>query len=327
MAGRILVVVWILVAAAIIPMIVGGSGETGPHAALRYLLHVGYVLALLWFLARKAPDIDSLPEIEAQLLPRRPYGAWIPVWALSLVLLLALLWDDGADVVLLLLMVATVWLLVAWCRQIRLRAVLQAVALALIAYSAALPAARNGMIQQSTLILLAALAAPMYVVGGQLVSRTRLGGARLLEGRYKQALWGLLRGCLLFVPLGLINAADGSPGPEIDWVTEWWMPLSLPWFSGIAEEIWFRLFMVSLCFFLLRPALRGEPLPAIVGAALFSSIIFGLGHGRELETFLTTGLLYGVPMAAVFVRRDWEHAVGAHYMINMIPWLMAFLRG
>jgi hypothetical protein len=27
-------------------------------------------------------------------------------------------------------------------------------------------------------------------------------------------------------------------------------------------------------------------------------------------------------MAVVFARRDWEHAVGAHYMINMVPWLM-----
>jgi hypothetical protein len=30
-------------------------------------------------------------------------------------------------------------------------------------------------------------------------------------------------------------------------------------------------------------------------------------------------------MAVAFARRDWEHAVGAHYMINMIPWLMVFL--
>jgi hypothetical protein len=30
-------------------------------------------------------------------------------------------------------------------------------------------------------------------------------------------------------------------------------------------------------------------------------------------------------MAAVFARRDWEHAVGAHYMVDMIPWVMAFL--
>ena len=38
-----------------------------------------------------------------------------------------------------------------------------------------------------------------------------------------------------------------------------------------------------------------------------------------------TGLLYGVSFAAVFVRRDWEHAVEAHYMVDMIPMLIVFL--
>jgi hypothetical protein len=27
----------------------------------------------------------------------------------------------------------------------------------------------------------------------------------------------------------------------------------------------------------------------------------------------------------VFARRDWEHAVGAHYMVNMIPLVIVFL--
>jgi membrane protease YdiL (CAAX protease family) len=58
---------------------------------------------------------------------------------------------------------------------------------------------------------------------------------------------------------------------------------------------------------------------------IFSGVLFGVGHGLDLDTFLTTGLLYGVPLAAVFAMRDWEHAVGAHYMINMIPTLAVFL--
>jgi hypothetical protein len=31
-------------------------------------------------------------------------------------------------------------------------------------------------------------------------------------------------------------------------------------------------------------------------------------------------------MAVVFVSRDWEYAVGAHYMVNMIPWVLVFLK-
>jgi hypothetical protein len=103
------------------------------------------------------------------------------------------------------------------------------------------------------------------------------------------------------------------------------MPISLPWFSGIAEEAWFRLLLVSLVYFLLRPAFREQPAIAVLLAVLFSGITFGLGHGRSIERLLTTGLLYGVPMAVVFAKRDFEHAIGAHYMINMIPWAMAFL--
>jgi hypothetical protein len=65
---------------------------------------------------------------------------------------------------------------------------------------------------------------------------------------------------------------------------------------------------------------------AVVATVLFSGNTFGMWHGFTLERFLVTGLLYGVPMAAIFARRDWEHAVGAHYMVNMIPWLMVFRR-
>ena len=66
------------------------------------------------------------------------------------------------------------------------------------------------------------------------------------------------------------------------------MPFSLSWFSGITEEAWFRLYLVSLCYWLLRPAFRKRPATAVVCAVLFSAITFGLGHGRTLDHFLTT---------------------------------------
>lgn len=103
------------------------------------------------------------------------------------------------------------------------------------------------------------------------------------------------------------------------------MPFTLSLFSGIVEETWFRLLLLSLCYFLLRPAFPRGPAVPIIIAVLFSAITFGLGHDLTVEGFLVTGLLFGLPMAAVFARRDFEHAAGAHYMINMIPSLMVFL--
>lgn len=70
-----------------------------------------------------------------------------------------------------------------------------------------------------------------------------------------------------------------------------------------------------------------RPAIPLICAALFSVITFGLGHGGTFQArVLETGLLYGGSMAVVFARRDYEHAVGAHYMINMIPTLMVFLK-
>ena len=324
MARRILVVAWIVAAGAVGWMLIGGVRESEAYAAVRHLLHLGYAVALLWFLWRGEPRPGELPELDPPLLPRTPYGAWIPVVVMGLLLGLAVLSDDGEDLLMLSLMLASIWTLVAWWRRIRLRAVIQGVTLAGVACLAGMPAASHGLISWRAIMLLSVLAAPMYVAGGLLVEHTRLGEVRLAAGRYAEAGLGFLRGCLLFVPLGLVNAADGGPGDDIGWVTEWWMPFSLPWFSGIAEEIWFRLFLIGLAYFFLRPATEGGSVPAIVAAVLFGSIVFGLGHGRDLATFVTTGFLYGVPMAAVFVRRDWEHAVGAHYMVNLVSWIMVY---
>jgi len=77
---------------------------------------------------------------------------------------------------------------------------------------------------------------------------------------------------------------------------------------------------------MMRPAFNKFPAIAVVLSVLFSAIIFGLGHsGSLMDRFLTTGMLYGIPLAVIYAKRDWEHAVGAHYMINFISWIMVFL--
>lgn len=233
--------------------------------------------------------------------------------------------DYGTGLLLLSLVIAAIWSLVAWRREVRLRSIIQGLAIALVAGAGGRLMLENGLVSETAFWLLLVLAPLMYVAGGLLIDRTGLGEIQLLAGRYAKALWSLFTGALLFVPLGLMNATTGSPGMDITWVTEWWMVPSLPLFSGITEETLYRLMLVGLCYALLRPVLPKSPVPAIIAAILFSGITFGLGHGRTLEVFLTTGLLYGVPLAATFVRRDWEHTVGAHYIINMIPWTMVFL--
>ncbi len=321
----VLIVLWLVTAVTFVTMLWQDVRHTSRFSAARYTLHAGYVVALLWYLSRSGPSISQLPELRPLAFPRWRYGPWIPVLGIALMLALTAIFDDGADILMLLMIVATVWIIVAWRREIGLRSVIQGVMVAAIALAAGLPMIKNGFIGETALYFLSILAAPMYIAGGLLINRTSLGGIQLLAKRYLPALRSFLWGCLLFVPLGLANAAGGSPGSNVTWVSEWWMPFSLPWFSGIAEETWFRLLLVGLCYLMLRPAFRKRPALAVLAAVLLSGTTFGLWHGRTLERFLTTGLIYGVPMTVIFVRRDWEHSVGAHYVVNMIPWVMAFL--
>jgi len=315
---------WLVSTIAIIIMLWFDVRDTGQFRVARNILNVGYVAALLWYLARSGSSISQLPKIRPFVFPRWKYAPWIPVLGLILIFGLTTISDDGVFIMMLLMIIATVWILLVWRREIKLRTVIQAIAVALFAYLGSLPLL-NGFFSETMFYLLLILVAPMYIAGGLLVTRTGLGGVQLWYKRYRHVLRSFLFGCLLFVPLGLFNAAGGSPGSSITWMNELWMPLWLAKFPAITEETWFRLFLVGISYFLLRPAFPTRPALPILGAVLFSGITFGLGHDRTLERFLTTGLLYGLPMAVAFARRDWEHAVGAHYMINMIPWLMVFL--
>ena len=321
--GIALITMWLLTTVSLVVMLFNGVRNTDRFQVERYILQIAYVAALIWYIVRTGTSAKQLPDLSSLLLPKLRIGKLIPVIIIALLLVAELF---GQGIVFPLLMLATIWILIVWRREIGLSPILLGLVVALIAFLGGLPFWENQFVGKSVFIVFLVFLIPMFVAGGLLSKRTGLGGSQLFAGHYSKGLWSFLFGCLLFVPFGLLNAAGGSPGTEITWVTHWWMPLSLPWFSGISEEVLYRLFLVTLCYFMMRPAFNKLPTIAIVLSVLFSVIIFGLGHGGSLmDRILTTGLLYGLPMAVIYVKRDWEHAVGAHYMINFIPWIMVFL--
>ncbi len=318
-----LITMWLLTTVSLVVMLFIGVRYTDQFRTERYILHVAYVLALFWYLIRTGSSVKQLPDLSPLILPKLRIGKLIPVIVIALLLVAEF---SGQGIVLLLLMLATIWIMVVWRREIELSPILIGLVITAIAFLGGLPFWQNQFVRQTVFIGLLVFIMPMFVAGDLLHKRTGLGGSQLYLRQYGKAMWSFLLGCLLFVPFGLLNAATGSPGSGITWVTHWWLPFSLPWFSGIAEEARYRLLLVTLCYFMLRPAFNKVPAIAIVFSVLFSGIVFGLGHGGNLmDRFLTTGLLYGLPMAVTYARRDWEHAVGAHYMINFIPWIMVFL--
>ena len=303
-----LIILWLVTTTSMTVMLLHGAQGTS-FSTTRHILQAIYVGALLWYLARTGPSVTQLSEPGVQVPSQMKIGTRLAVLGIALLFVLNIVSDSGRDLLILLSLIASVVILFIWRRDIRLGLVIQGFAVAIFAYLAGSQWVELGVLSKSWNSTLSAFTVPFYIAGGLLLKRTRLGGIKLLNGQYWEALKSVCVGGLLFIPLGLINAL-GDSTVELTAVSKWWMPLWLPWWSGINEETWFRLFLVGLTYFLLRPAFCKPPSLAIVAAVLFSGITFGVSHDRTLEQLLTTGLLYGVPFAAVFSKRDWGGFAG-----------------
>ncbi len=314
-----MVIMWLVTTITMTVILINDHAGTNlPNGTLQ-TLHAVYVVVLLWYLVRTGPALNQLPGGHVPVKRWPKIGAWLTV--LGMVMLYLLDFDFG--LLILLSLIAFVPILLVWGRDLSLRLIIQAFALALFVYLAGSQWVKPGSLSKSWNSTLSVFTILFYISGGLLLKRTNLGRVQLLNGQYVSALKSVCAGSLLFVPLGLIDVL-GDPILDLSVIQEWWMPLLLPWWSGISEETWYRLFLVGLVYFMLRPAFHKYPVVAVVAAVLFSGIVFGVGHGLTAYHFWTTGMLFGVPFAAIFVTRDWEHAVGAHYMVNMIPALVAF---
>jgi hypothetical protein len=318
-----LVIVWLATTITTIVILINGQAESNRSIAICQMLHVLYVVVLLWYLARTGPSFNQLPEGRVPVKLLSKIGAWLAVLGVAIFFLLTFFSANDVGPLILFSLIAFVPILLAWGKDLSFRLVLQGFAVAIIAYLAGSVRVKLGILRESLNMILSAFTVPFYITGGLLLKRTGLGGLQLLNRGIVPAIKSVCVGCLLFVPLGLINVL-GDPIVDLSVIREWWMPFYLPWWSGINEEAWYRLYLVGLIYFMLRPAFHKVPGLAVVAAVLFSGIVFGVGHGLTPDHFWTTGLLFGVPFAATFVTRDWDHAVGAHYMVNMIPALVAF---
>jgi hypothetical protein len=312
---------WIITTVSLGAMLLNGVRSNFQFYQERNILHVGYILALFWYLIQTDSSIKQLSDVNPLLPSKLKIGKIIPVFVL-IILFVSEFYDQG--VIRPLLMLSTIWILIVWRREINLIPILTGLVVTIIAYFAGLPMWQNQSVGPFTFIGMLVFATPMFLASGLLYKRTGIGGSQLLNKQYSKAVLSFLSGCLIFLPIGLLNAAAGS-SYWITWVNRWLLPFSLPLFSGIVEEVWYRLFMVSLVYYSVRPVFNKVPVIAIVFSVLFSGVVFGLGHSGGLVDNFYLGLLFGVPLAVLFVRRDWEYAVGAHYMINFIPWVMVFL--
>ncbi len=168
-------------------------------------------------------------------------------------------------------------------------------------------------------------------VGGVIVVREiGFGQVHIAEYRWRPAVRGFLSGCVLALPVALLNAGGGGASRDL-WVDRAWEPL-VAFVPGIAEETWARLFMMTLLYAVFRTASAKHPRRAVAAALLISAAAHGLVHLPGEAIFssaafpaLLNGLVFGVPMGLLFAKRDFEHAVGYHFFIDFLRFAAAFV--
>jgi hypothetical protein len=338
---------WVLITTALGIMLYFGFRGRSEGVGRVLMLGIVFTAALVWYLFRTGPSVSAHPTLEPLAFPGRTFGRRL--WRLTLVLLvgpilisaaLVLPWRliGGWDLVdnvyrylrpwiVLegLLALVALRIVVMWRRRLTPRLVAVGITVGLLAGAAqAVQIASSGdPFDVFWAVFQTVAVPPLFIGGGLLLEHTGIGRSRLLKGEYGGALVSFLAGCVLYLPLALVNTVGGAPA-GYTWMDALWKPLAFCWLPALAEEAWARLFLVTLCYALLRPVSNEHPRRAVVAAVLLSATAHGLVHGPSLTALLETGLIYLLPMAVLFVKRDWEHAVGAHYVVNLVPFLAVF---
>jgi hypothetical protein len=281
-----------------------------------------FMLGLIWALSRARPASTELPDLDI-FTAKRP-GFWartlLLFLGLFLTFFLGMMIGTGGSLILICGLLG-LGVTLAWRTMMAWKIVGMGLAAGLIS---ALGQVFLGNGDVSWAVALLVTIPPAFTGGALLLRRTQMGHVRLLEGDPGVAWKGFLVGCVLAVPASVFNLL-GNIQSQDTWISRWWQPLYAI-VPAIAEETWARLFLLTLCYAVLRPATNDRPRRAIFVAILISLFAWGFGHtGIDPFGFIFGSLLYGLPVVLLLIKKDFEHAVGYHFMVDFVRFTAAFL--
>ncbi len=289
-----------------------------PSSGLDFLTGLSafaFIAALIWFLARKKPAVDDLPDLDL-FSGARP-GFWLRVFLIFLGLGIAFFVGMMIGTGFSLLLVCGLMglgITIAWRKQLTGGVVWTGLAAGLISELGILFVG-NGDLSWAVANLV--LIPPAFTAGALLLRHAKLGQIHVLEGKPAVGVQGFLFACLLAVPASLLNLL-GNLQSQDTWIHRWWQPLYAI-VPGIAEETWARLFLVAVCYAILLPATNQRPRRALVVAILTSVIAHGFAHtGIDSFGIVIGSLLYSLPSALLLIKGSFEHAVGYHFMVDFV---------
>lgn len=321
--GTVIALLWVIaIAVTGVPLFLGLSDL----AIFGGLVSVAFIIALIWHLSHTGLLATNLPNLSPIALPNLGFKEMLG----TIVVMLGLLFVIGIMlhpwVVLgVALALIALRIIVFWRRRLSVRLVVMGLAAGLVVSLATRYIGTGDLFM--TMFYLAVIPF-LFIGGGLLLDHTSLARVHVLEGQYGLGLVSFLWACVLAVPPALLNILGDANASDM-WIDRWWEPL-YALVPGIAEETLARLFLTSLCYALLRPATNDRPRRAIIVAVLIGALTHSLAHLPTLKilslagvTMSLAGLMYGIPMALLFIKRDMEHAVGYHFFIDFVRFLAA----
>lgn len=283
-----------------------------------------FIVALIWILARARPAANELPDLAITGKPRLGFG-WRLMLILAAVLATFIIGMMIGTSVSLLLVIGLLGLgsTLAWRSELDRRLLLNAVSVGLIV---GLGIVLLGDGDLGWAIFNGICVIPAFISGMLLIRKTGLAHSKWMDGKFAFGLQSFLWGCVLALPAALLNLLGNLQAGDT-WARHVWQSL-YAFVPALAEETWARLFMTTLIYAVLRPVSGSHPWRAVVSAILIGALVHGFAHSGINPLGIVFGsLLYGLPTALLFIKKDFEHAVGYHFLVDFVRFLAAFLQG
>jgi hypothetical protein len=280
-----------------------------------------FVISLIWTLSRVPPFAADLPLLEQRLLFRLGFWAVAGLILVGIGILLAMGMVIGPAFSLLCVSALVgLAIVLAWRRKLTRRILSLGIAAGLVS---GLGTRFLGNGDQTWAIFLMITVPPTFMAGALLANHTGLGRVRLVQGETAAGLCGFLWACVLALPAAILNLI-GNMQAQDTWIERGWQAF-YALVPGIAEETWARLFLTTLCYALLRPTTNPRPRRAVFLAVLVGVLAHGFLHtGIDPLGILIGSLLYFLPTALLYMKYDFEHAVGYHFLVDFVRYAAAF---
>ncbi len=303
------IAIWVISLIYFILEIVFRFSVPGMNEVINYL----YVSVLIVYLLPRNILVEKTRNVE-NLVRFKGYDVWGVLVVIALITALLLFIGFKSSVIVVMsgfTFLLSIWITVKYFKWITRSLIIKGLIFGLIC---CLP-----LYHYIPSLVVIFLSVPFFFVSGSLLnSKFSITTIHINTSAFYRVVKSFFAGCLFGLPMALSNLADVIATNPYQWIEQFWK-ISLVFNMVLLEEIWVRLFILTFVYALVSSKTRRKIIP-IVASILISSVLFGFTHypNIDIQNCFDIMILYGFPLGVLFYRRNFEAAVGYHFIINFV---------